>query len=157
MKKNRIVSVLLIIAIVISSILSLTACASKEPVTANDFQKKAEELGYTVYDVTEQYTGEAHILKSLAFEKDDIYMQFFEIDNIDNAKGVFNTNKINVESIKNGVATISEVNIGSYSKYTQKIGDKYNIVERVGTTFVYAESNKANAKILDDFLKDIGY
>ncbi|MCL1793599.1 MAG: hypothetical protein FWG34_06995 [Oscillospiraceae bacterium] len=151
------IKVFLFAALILASVFMMAACAEKVPITAGDFKKKAGESGYEVFDVTAQYEDFPHVLLSVSFEKDDIYMQFFEIEDAESAVGMFNTNKATVISYKSGTSSTSELNLSNYNKYTQKSGAKYHVVERVGATFVYAECGKGNSKIIDDFLKDIGY
>lgn len=149
-KASSVIHVLLIIALAIS----LTACQSKEPVTAEFFIEKVEALGYQALDVTDQYDESSHVLKVVNVEYGSIHIDFVEIDGTDNATGVFNTNKTTVESYKGSTSSVST---GKYDKYTMKTSEKYYIVERVGTTVIYAYCDKSESESLDNIIKELGY
>ena len=156
--KRRIIFGLLIAAIFLLCIVIMTACGSKEAVSAETFKQKAEELNYTVVDLTDQFEDYPHVLKCYVFANDeDIHVEFYEVENADKATGMFNTNRATIESYKGTVSSNSEVNLNSYSKYTLKTDEMYYVAERVGATMIYAECAKANAKILDDFINALGY
>lgn len=156
MKRNGKKALAIILLSVVVALL-LTSCKSKEPVTADVFKETVESLGYTAIDITEQYADYPSVLKSFGFEENDIHMEFLEIDNHDNATAFFNGNKAQIELYKGSASASSSVNMGSYQKYTLKASEKYYLVERVSTTFIYAYSDKSESEKLDNIIKALGY
>jgi ABC-type uncharacterized transport system auxiliary subunit len=144
----------MILALALLLMLSMTACQSKTPITADVFQQKMEAAGHTVVDSSEQYAGYPHVLKVLVSNSDILHLEFFEIDTLDNAAGVFSSNKTTVEAY-NGVS--SSVQVNNYQKYTTKTSEQYYVVVQVEKTLVYAFCNAADSSKLDQVINDLGY
>ena len=137
--------------------LSLAACKPKEAVTLGTFNEKMSGLGYTTMDITADYSDLEYVTKCVGFESGSLHVEFLEIDGRDNAVSFFNVNRAQVESYKSGTTSESSVNVSSYQKYTLKTPEKYYVVERVGTTAIYAYATRDDADLLNDLLKEIGY
>ena len=156
-KAGRKLSALACVILVISLMVTLTACRTREPVTSDVFKEKAEDLGYTVSNITDQYAQYTYILKCVGFETDSIHMEFFEIDSSDNAVSFFDANKTQVETYKSSGTTETSVSVNSYQKYTLKTQEKYYIVVQVGTTAIYSYCDKSESEQLDNLIKAIDY
>lgn len=155
-KVNKVSGVFLVFMTIILT-LSLAACQSKEPVTADIFKEKAEGLGYTVIDITDQYADSPHILKILGCEDGSVYVEFLELVSKDSAVAVFNGDKIETEAYKGNGSSESSVSTDSYQKYTLKTSEKYYLLERVGATLICAYSDKSESEKLDNIIKELGY
>lgn len=145
------------IFIIVLLLFSLTACQSKEPVTADVFQTTLEAQQYTVVDITDQYAGFEHILRALATEADGVHIEFFEINSKDNATAMFNNNQATVEAYKGSSSSSSSTSTSNYQRYSLTTSDTYYIIERVDTTMVYAYSDKAQKEALDGIFTELGY
>ena len=135
----------------------LSGCQPVEPITASEFREIVEDLGYTVTDITDQYTQHNHVLKSLVFQEDDLFVQFLEVDTRENAVGMFNTNRSFVETQQGNMNSSSSINTAQHALYRLRTSTTYYIVRRIDTTVVYAHSSSANANRLDEIIRALGY
>ena len=142
-------------------VFSMVGCRKVEPVTTDDFQTKMESMGYKIEDVTGQYSEFPHVKKCLVFENDNeegkIHVEFFDVDSIDNARGMYSNNKKTAEEKKGSVSSESTVSNDSHSKYKLTTSDTYYIVEQVGNTFVYAYCSKDIKSKLNDVIDELKY
>lgn len=143
--------------LVIVLAMSMTACKSREQISADVFKEKVESVGYTVVDATEDYADSPQILKCVEIETDSLYLQFLEIDSNDNATAIFNIGKSQAETFKGNGAVESSVSVGNYQKYTLKTNEKYYVTARVGATAIYAHCDKAESEQLDGIIKELNY
>lgn len=141
----------------IACMLSLTACKSRDPITADAFKEKVEGLEYTTVDITDQYESYPHMQKVLLCADERLHVEFCEIDSNDNAAAMFSGNKAQVEAYKGNTSSESSVNTGNYQKYTLKTAEKYYLVERVGSTLIYAYCEKSESENLDRIIEELGY
>jgi len=136
----------------------LTSCTPKEPVTADFFEEKAQALGYTTEDVTDQYMQEDFkVIKGIAVESDCLYITFFETDSSDSAALAFAVEKANFEENKEDSSEETSVSMGTYQKYTLVAQGNYFLAERVGKTFVSADCHGADTQKVTELLDAIGY
>jgi ribosomal protein L11 methylase PrmA len=149
---------MVVFALTIVLMMFMTACSNKKPIEANMYREKLEKMGYQVVDITDQYHNkEPSILKVLGNESNGLHMEFFEIDTMDHATGLFNVNKQKVESYKGSVSATTSVSIGDYRKYTLKTAEKYYAIVQIGKTLIYSYCDKSNSEKLDAILKDLDY
>lgn len=137
--------------------LLLSACSSKDPVTAEHFQKSLENQGYQILDITEQYANFEHIQKALGTKKGSHHIEFLELNTTDNATAVFNGNKARVEKFKSSGSVDSSVSAANYQKYSLTTSETFYIVSRIDKTLVYAYSAKADKETLQEILSALGY
>lgn len=155
--KVNVTKLISIMAIMVLT-LSLSACKSKDPINASTFQEELETQKYTVQDITSEYAEHAHILKALGAQTNDVHIEFFEIDNKDNAAAMFSTNKKTIEGYKTGSgASDASVSNGSYEKYAVTTSEAYYTVVRVDKTMIYAYSTRDSKDTLKDIIKKLGY
>lgn len=148
---------LLYLLLFILMALSLSACKSREPITADIFQEKLKSQEYEVADATVQYTEVEQILMTQVAEKGSVHIEFYEMDSKDSAAAIFNGNKQKIEGYKSGSNVATSVSLGSYQKYNLTTSETYYIVIQLDQTFIYAYSDQADKKILDGIIEDIGY
>jgi len=147
--------------IVLFLLLFVTGCTDKTAITAVNFQDKMEKKGYTIYDVTDQYSSYGYIVKVLiAMNEDNSYqLEFYSIDNEEHAKSVFNTNKTTFEEIQENSSSkaYSYVSVGNHSKYTLSAEGRFMAVSRIDDTIIYLDVDKEYTKEVKSILKELGY
>jgi len=136
----------------------LTSCTPKTPVTADFFEEKAQALGYTPQDITDQSEPPPFkITTMLLIESGTSHFEFLEVGDNNDATYAFYFGKAGIESRKEIVTLESSVIMGVYQKYTLNTPENYYLIERVGTTLVYAACDQADAQKVTELLDAIGY
>ncbi len=141
----------------VALIFSLTACQSREPITADTFREKVEALTYTPVDITDQFTDYPQIVTAVGIDKDGLRVEFYELDGADNATAFFNGNQAQVELKQGSTSASTSVSTSSYQKYTLKTSETYYLLERVETTVIYSYCDSADTATLDNLITELGY
>ena len=138
---------------------TLTGCGNKKAITSDEFKTKLQNKGYTVQDLTEKYSSYDHIKHVLiALDSENNYqIEFYEINNLDNAVSVYNENKSIFEKSKSSSSAETSVEMGNNAKYTLKTNGTYKAVSRIDKTVVYVNVNSKYENSVKDVLKEIGY
>lgn len=154
-KKGKVI-IILILAII--SLGVFTGCQSKEPVNADTYKENATSLGYEIEDLTEEFTSQSSaILNCYLIDKDDLHVEYFQLDSNDTAKALFDANKQIVEGYKGSRSGETSETNSTYQKYTLTADDMYFVVEQVGDTLVYAYTDQDKTNDLNELLKELGY
>ena len=135
----------------------------KIPATSDEVWKIIEEQGYEPKDYTEGYHNtdvsfELSLIKCVGFEKDDIFFQFFEFNNEDNAIDIYGQAYQKITQTYNSwqKTEIQYKNQG-YHLYFLDSKDKYNVAIYVENTAVYAYCDSENMNEIDSILDKIDY
>lgn len=139
-------------ALLAASAVFLSACSARTPVSADDFQKKAEALGYTVAADASDTSGAKTGLNA---EKSDTDTQISFLVFSDESSA-----QEDYETMKSGIAGESSpgsVDSATYNKYIAQKGELYYTVVRMNDTILYCKGTVANKDEIDSFVKEIKY
>lgn len=114
-----------ILPLALLMVFTLAGCSAKSAATAEQFQKAAEDAGYTV---EEQDSGS--IVSVQTASKDESSMTFYICNTEDEAKTAVNNLKSNLPTTDNQ----ERVDSSYYSKYSVEDEESYYSVIRMGTT-----------------------
>lgn len=154
-----------VIVFVVFIIMWLDALFSppKTPATADEVWGVIETQGYQPQDYTEGYHNadvsfKLSLIKCVGFEKDDIFFQFFEFNNRENAIDIYGQAYHKITTTYN---SWQKTEIQGYNKnyslyFLDSLG-KYNVAVHVGNTAVYATCNSENQGKIDKILAPIDY
>ena len=148
---------ILLLGILFISIFCLTGCGDKNPITKETFKTEMEKKGYTISDSTEQFADYSHIKGVYIASKSGYHIEFYEIEDVDKAKGVYETNKEEIENQNSVKKSSVEINLGNHQKYEVTANNNYNVVIRVDKTMIYVQTNKKYKKEIIDVLKELDY
>lgn len=143
-------------SIILAFILLLTGCSKKSAITTSKFRSIVESNGYIVSDDYDSYSSYNYFNEAFLASKDDCDIQFFVLDNANNAKDMFNTNKSKFESSKSGMSTEVSTSLGNYDTYLVQTNGYYKYVSRVDNTLLYVNvpmECKESVKTIIDSMK----
>lgn len=149
-----------ITGLVILFLLSLAACGTpKTALSADEFRTKAEEAGYEVQDALDQFAdAEAVEAVLIAIDKtNDFQIEFYVLQNENQAIQSFNNNKNGFESNKGNESSESSVSLSNYSKYALSTNGQYYVVSRIDRTFIYVVTSDVNKETVNSMLRSLGY
>lgn len=138
-------------------LLGLSACKTREPVTAETFMETMQKLDYAAKDTSAQYEGYEQIKKAVFYESDSLYMDFYEFTDEETTQSFFDWNKTQSESFKDDTSSESAFNMGNYHRYTLKTSGKYYYLASVANTAVYGYCDKSMIDTFNEIIKAIGY
>lgn len=122
-----------------------------------------EEQGYEPQDYTADYHNadisfKKSLIKCVGFEKDDIYFQFFEFNNNDNARDIYGQAYHKITTTYNSwqKSEVQYRNQNYYLYFLDSMG-KYNVAIFVENTAVYAYCNSENKNEINKILDKIDY
>ncbi|MCI8620297.1 MAG: hypothetical protein HFJ50_00140 [Clostridia bacterium] len=152
---------ILVTVIVIFSCYFLFNLITKEKIkiTADEFFNKMQEKEYIIADAKSQFLSYDYIEKVyVATPSDYSYkIEFYEMKDIESAKGFYETNKRIFEEGKKDGYIETNNNLKNSSRYTIKNNEKYSVISRIDNTAIYINSDIEYANEIDKFLKQIGY
>ncbi|MGN1134490.1 MAG: hypothetical protein ACI4RN_08585 [Oscillospiraceae bacterium] len=156
MKKIKALTSALVCMIIMFTI---TGCGKKTALSAEDFKSKTEAKGYTVQDATNQFADYDYIKKVyIALDKDQNYqIEFYEIDNADNASQFFKNNKSIFEESKSSASAETSVSVSNNAKYTLTTDGQYKVISRIDNTAVYVNADEEYKSDIKDLLDDLDY
>jgi len=134
---------------------------SRTAISADTFTAKAEEAGYTVQNVAEQFS-EGDVNDYLCAIKGiepviDYQIEFAVLHTVDQAKQAYQVNVAVFDSKKGASSSYSTVTLGNYSCYYLTTNGRYYVISRTDNTFIYVDADAKYKKEIDAFLKKIGY
>ena len=135
----------------------------KVPATSDEVWTIIESQGYIPQDYTSEYHNtdisfELSLTKCIGYEKDDIFLQFFEFNNENNAIDIYGQAYQKITQRYNSwqKTEISHHN-KNYSLYFLDSKGKYNVAIHVGNTAVYAYCDSENKNEINKILDKIDY
>lgn len=157
MKNNGFKKVILSL-VLISCLFILTGCGKKKAIDVDKFTKVAKDKGFTIVDVTDQYSEFEYIKSGTVATKDYKWqVEFYVLEDEAGAKNMYNINLNKFKNEKHSSKTYSEVNMKNYSTYSLKSGGQYMYLSRVDNTLIYCNVKADYEKEAKDLIKDLGY
>ena len=151
---------ILVIAGVIVGVVIINKNLNKEPITVNEFKEMMKDKDFELVNSKEtQLLEYDYIEKSyIALEEDYNYqIEFYKLDEEEDAIYFFNINKEKFEKSKSSASTETSVSMGNNSKYTLTTKDKYKVISRVEDTAIYLDVDKKYKDEVKEILKEMGY
>lgn len=147
------------LTLLIMSMFILTGCKNKTMISAGEFKSKMESKNYVITDATNQFSSNSEIKQVyIAQEKSGNYqIEFYQLDNVDNAVSFYKNNKEIFESSKSNSNTYSDVTLKNYAKYTLKTNGEYKVLSRIDNTVIYINVDSKYNDNIDKILKELGY
>jgi len=151
---------ILVIAGITVGVVVITKNLNKEPISAGDFKNIMEDKDFEIIDSKEnQFADYDYIEKAyVALEEDyDYQIEFYKLDEEDDAIEFYETNKEIFEDSKGSSVVETKKSIGNNSKYTLKTNDEYKVVSRIENTVIYADVDEKYEDEVKEILKEMGY
>ncbi len=127
---------------------TLPGCSAKSAATAEQFQKAAEEVGYTVEEQDGGSLESIHLAS-----KEDSSMVFYVCDSDQEAKTALVNLKANLPSDVNA----DHVDSSYYSRYTAETEDTYYSIIRMGNTILASTVEPSEKDNLQSVINALGY
>ena len=146
------------LAICIMALFTLTGCENKDVISKDDFISEAKKNDLITVDVTSQYSSYEYIKSAtIAKNSNEWQIEFYVLDDADNAKSMFNTNKNIFENSKDNNSAELSKNMGNYSIY-ELISDGYFMyISRVENTLLYVKVKTTYKDTVKAIIKELGY
>lgn len=150
--------IFLSIILILTTMLLFTGCAQKTALTDAEFKTKAESMGYTVHDISEQYAEYEQIeTATLAQSEDGYNIEFYTLTSEKEAVSMFNLNKEKFKSYKSGSSSETSLNSKNSSKYVLISSGSFMCVSTVDDTLIYIDVDTEYKDAVKEFLKEIEY
>lgn len=139
------------------------AVVSKEPVTSEQFYNILVEQGFEPQDITEEYYKfdedyRSVLIKCLATEKEDIKLVFFEFNNENSPKEIYQQARADIKTKYNAIYKAeTDHQVANHCIYTLDSLGKYNIAIYVGNTAISGYCNSENKNEINKILDRIDY
>ena len=149
---------LLISAVLVFALFVLTACFTKQALTAEEFKVQMEDMGYVVMENSTQY--DSSIVRKLYIAKDSsnsFQIEFFEQNTEQDAIASFESNVRAMEAAKSGVSSSYSSNGQNYRKQTMTSNGEYWVVSGIDNTFLFVHTSTENKAAVDEALNKLGY
>jgi hypothetical protein len=150
----------LYIAILAVMVMALTACGSKQSITAEDFALIMTGAGHSVEQgsIDEQASSVGNIAASyLVAYCGEFHIEFFVFETAETARSIYNNARTALENTRGGSHAYSSVGLANYNRYSQTTGGRYAVVSRIDTTLVIVVTSSDNRSDVNAALKLIGY
>jgi uncharacterized lipoprotein YehR (DUF1307 family) len=148
---------LMLLSIIFIMSFALMGCGEKTALTSDQFKSDMEGKGYEVQDATGQFEASTGVQKVYIALKNSHQIEFYQMENDDQAAQAYEGNKATFESQKGSSATESDVNVKNSSKYTLKSDGRYKVISRIGNTFIYVDVEDGVKEDVDQVLDELGY
>lgn len=132
----------------------LVGCQKKEPLEPNTFQKKVEEKGYVVQDITDQKDREVTTIALLALHS-DYEIEFYKLNSKESALSMYNMIRTKLEKEKKIHAKIKKNH--NYQSYILETDQIYAVVSKIDNTILYGSTSTSHKKMLEEDIKSLGY
>lgn len=142
------------------SIFLLTGCFSKKPISPDHFKNNMEKKGFTITDVTSQFSSYSFVKKVyVASEKSYRYqIEFFEFASDENAKAAYDSNKSNFESFKDSISKENiKIETNDYSKYQNISNGKFMLTIRAKNIVLFVNASDKYSSEIKSYIKGLGY
>ncbi len=160
MKKHyRYLTALLLLA---AMMLSMSACGKKMPVSVGTFQETMQSLGYEeavidddgsdIFEQLDEFTAAAR-------QTDDstCVARFFVAKSEPAAISIFNGTRENADDLVSLPRSNFEKNMGNYSSYRVKNGERDVLLARIDNTILYIIADKNMSDDVSEIAKTLGY
>lgn len=155
-----VVAVIVIGLIIGAVVFFSTLNKEKAAMTPEEFTSKLEAKGYTISDVTNDFSGYDYVKKvKIAVASDYSHqIEFYQFSEDENYAQSFYVNSKDIFDRTKGDANAeTEINGKNYSKYVIATNGKYKIISRIGNTAIYVDADDKSKDKIKEMLKEIGY
>ncbi len=147
---------LVIVTMLTTMLVGLTACSNRTPVSVDDFKETMEENGFEIADVTGQLAPESITAIILAYN-DAYQIELYETIDDATATALFAENKDNFEDYAVGSAATLSKNIMNYAYYSVTSSGTYHALSKIDNTMIYVEADAEYKDEISEILKELGY
>lgn len=135
------------------TLLLLTGCSAKHPITPEEFTSIAEEQGYSVQDVTESTTSTYNVESYLSASNNSaVFCHYVQFGDTQSAMEFYNSVKSEF-----GDSITSNIDSSAYNKCTAYAEDGFQILVRLEKTVVFSLGGAAYESQGEEMLKALGY
>ncbi len=139
------------------------AVVPKEPVTSEQIYSILVEQGFEPQNITEEYYNfdedyRSVLIECLATEKEDIKLVFFEFNNENSPKEIYQQARADIKTKYNAIYKVeTDHQVANHSIYTLDSLGKYNVAIYVGNTAISGYCNSENKNEINKILDAIDY
>ena len=152
-KRNIFLSILVVLLL-----FTLTGCGKKNVATGEDFKSLFEEKGYTIYDVTSQFSSLGVIESATIAQSNNGYqVEFYVLKDQGEAVAMFNTNSATFETYKGNTSSGTTSSANNYSTYSLTSSGYYMYLCQVDNTLLYVKIPDAYKNEVKKVVKQFGY
>lgn len=126
-----------------------SGCSARSAISADDFQKKAKSMNYTVAASTSAST---FVKTAYEAQKGDTAITFYKFDTPAHAQSWYSTQN---QSLTGNGQTV--VDSDMYNKYTLTNGEIYYLIVRMDDTYVSCKTTIAQKGEAENFINSIKY
>jgi len=158
-------SVLCAITITLIVILAPALVPTRTPLSPDEFVSHMESMGFNVDDrmhywiemgVVDLPSGS--IQASYRVINEQFLMDFVVFSTVARARSGYAETKHMAEQLRgSGTSTYSEINMFSFSRYTQTASGQYIVVSRIGSTLLFSQTLVADRESMVNILRQLGY
>lgn len=130
----------------------------KTPLTCEQFDTVAKDLGYVTTDTSSDYTdyGES-LIGCRKIVSDDFRFEYFEFDSSDMAKSLYSTAYTQIIKKRSQHDAEYSSYYNNYRQYGLRSNGKYYMTTYVGNTSVYVECKEEYMGDIYDILEEMNY
>ena len=151
---------ILLVATLFISILVLSGCTNKKPISANDFYTMMKGKNYVLTDATSQFSEYDYVKKVYIAQSPDLKYQieFYELLDNKNASEFYNNNKKIFEtSLGKIVKNKLDLNSKDVSKYRAISSGHFMALTKINNTVLFARVPEEYSKAASSVIKSLGY
>ena len=157
-KVLTIIGVIVVILVVVFFLIFRSLNKEKIPMSASTFNSTMETKGYTVTEVTSQFSQYGdYVTKVYVAQKTNYQIEFYEISTEENAISMYNYNKSKFDEQKKGAYTSTNVDLKNYSIYSLTVNGKYKYISRIDNTVIYIDADEVYKNDIKNTIKELGY
>lgn len=156
----KIIKKVLLVSIMFVSVLVLSGCTDKKPITAEEFRTRMEGKSFILTDVTDQFSNAGFVNKAYVAQNSnrEYQIEFYEVSTEKDSIKLYNNNKnIFESSLGNVVSGKLVLNSKNVQKYRATSNGYSMFLTRKGNTMIYARVPVEYSKTVSNFIKDLGY
>lgn len=135
---------------------TLAGCSNKKGMSASEFEKKLNNDGYYVSDITNENIG-SKTKKVLIANNKKYQVEYYEYKDKTSCKDAYKSNKKLFKRYKKKSSKENETNAKDYDFYSLDLDDEYLAIARSGNTLIYTWANKEYKKDLQKLFKKLNY
>lgn len=133
----------------------LVGCNSKA-IDTSTFSSIAEESGYVIQDCADEFRGTNIEGCIVAQDSDKRYkIEFYIFDTAQSANATYTKYKEEWHNEETGHYT--SITVGNRMKYIHKTKEESRYMSIIGNTLIYSVVDAEFDRVVDTFIKDVGY
>jgi len=141
-------------------ILSLTACSSREAISAVEFTSRMEEAGHSVSDQSHYFDGDpdADVSTYLIADCGAFEVEFLVFGTAERARLVHTSIRQEFEESSGGNSSARrETNTSNFNRFRQTSDGQFQVVSRIENTVVAVVTSSGNQAEVEAILNILGY